>query len=273
LQERAHLGKARALLDFLTLAALADEPARILSGGQRKLLELARVLMAEPEIILLDEPAAGVNPAAGAPSQRRRPPAMTTTLAQSRATTSILCSITRKVMPPRLISPMRAMMVSSSAVVRERRQSEEIEKRPGFAEMRALLQGNAASADPIGQDPLADLALGGKQQILQHGHLGEGPRNLEGTPEPGTDAMLRLLALDRPAVQQDASAARPLRAGDEVEHRRLAGAVGSDQAGDAATLDAEGDIVDGLHPAEMLRHADHLQHRPTCPGRFTPGRV
>jgi branched-chain amino acid transport system ATP-binding protein len=62
-QERAHLARARTLLDFLTLAALADEPARILSGGQRKLLELARVLMAEPEIILLDEPAAGVNPA------------------------------------------------------------------------------------------------------------------------------------------------------------------------------------------------------------------
>jgi branched-chain amino acid transport system ATP-binding protein len=35
----------------------------VLSGGQRKLLELARVLMAEPKLILLDEPAAGVNPA------------------------------------------------------------------------------------------------------------------------------------------------------------------------------------------------------------------
>ena len=34
----------------------------MLSGGQRKLLELARVLMADPDIILLDEPAAGVNP-------------------------------------------------------------------------------------------------------------------------------------------------------------------------------------------------------------------
>jgi len=56
-QERALLGEARALLDFLTLSA------RVLSGGQRKLLELARVLMARPGIILLDEPAAGVNPA------------------------------------------------------------------------------------------------------------------------------------------------------------------------------------------------------------------
>jgi branched-chain amino acid transport system ATP-binding protein len=62
-QERALLAKARELLDFLALSAMINEPARILSGGQRKLLELARVMMAEPEIILLDEPAAGVNPA------------------------------------------------------------------------------------------------------------------------------------------------------------------------------------------------------------------
>jgi branched-chain amino acid transport system ATP-binding protein len=52
-----------ALLDFVTLAKLAHEPARVLSGGQRKLLELARVLMAGPSLILLDEPGAGVNPA------------------------------------------------------------------------------------------------------------------------------------------------------------------------------------------------------------------
>ncbi len=62
-QERAALEKARALLDFLRLTPLAMEPARVLSGGQRKLLELARILMADPETILLDEPAAGVNPA------------------------------------------------------------------------------------------------------------------------------------------------------------------------------------------------------------------
>jgi branched-chain amino acid transport system ATP-binding protein len=61
-QERAAMEKARALLDFVTLSHLEGEPARVLSGGQRKLLELARILMADPEAILLDEPAAGVNP-------------------------------------------------------------------------------------------------------------------------------------------------------------------------------------------------------------------
>ena len=61
-EERAAVERARALLDFVTLLRLEAEPARVLSGGQRKLLELARVLMAEPQAILLDEPAAGVNP-------------------------------------------------------------------------------------------------------------------------------------------------------------------------------------------------------------------
>ena len=50
-------------LEFLELDHLAEEYASGLSGGQRKLLELGRVLMMDPEIILLDEPVAGVNPA------------------------------------------------------------------------------------------------------------------------------------------------------------------------------------------------------------------
>lgn len=62
-EERAAVEKAKALLEFVQLTRLANEPARVLSGGQRKLLELARMLMADPSILLLDEPAAGVNPA------------------------------------------------------------------------------------------------------------------------------------------------------------------------------------------------------------------
>ncbi|EYD76027.1 Branched-chain amino acid transport ATP-binding protein LivG [Rubellimicrobium mesophilum DSM 19309] len=62
-EERAHAARAREILDFVSLSQLEGEPASVLSGGQRKLLELARVLMAEPRVILLDEPGAGVNPA------------------------------------------------------------------------------------------------------------------------------------------------------------------------------------------------------------------
>jgi branched-chain amino acid transport system ATP-binding protein len=62
-EERATRERARELLAFVGLDRWAGEPARVLSGGQRKLLELARVLMAEPRLVLLDEPAAGVSPA------------------------------------------------------------------------------------------------------------------------------------------------------------------------------------------------------------------
>jgi len=61
-QERTAAEKARALLDQVNLAQLADEQAKNLSGGQKKLLEISRALMLEPKIILLDEPTAGVSP-------------------------------------------------------------------------------------------------------------------------------------------------------------------------------------------------------------------
>jgi branched-chain amino acid transport system ATP-binding protein len=62
-EEGRHRERARALLDFLALGPLEAQPARVLSGGQRKLLELGRALMTEPRLLLLDEPAAGVGPA------------------------------------------------------------------------------------------------------------------------------------------------------------------------------------------------------------------
>jgi ABC-type branched-subunit amino acid transport system ATPase component len=55
--------RALELLDFVGISRLKDLPAGNLSYGQKKLLEFAFILIADPKVILLDEPAGGVNPA------------------------------------------------------------------------------------------------------------------------------------------------------------------------------------------------------------------
>ncbi|MCW2795411.1 ABC transporter ATP-binding protein [Nocardioides sp.] len=62
-QEREIEVKAKDLLDRFSLLEKKDDYAGSLSGGQRKLLEMARALMSDPKMIMLDEPMAGVNPA------------------------------------------------------------------------------------------------------------------------------------------------------------------------------------------------------------------
>jgi branched-chain amino acid transport system ATP-binding protein len=60
--ERRLRQRAHEILESVDLGPLAGARAETLSGGQKKLLELARVLMGDPGVILLDEPGAGVNP-------------------------------------------------------------------------------------------------------------------------------------------------------------------------------------------------------------------
>jgi branched-chain amino acid transport system ATP-binding protein len=64
-REREVRAEADALLEVFDLDRLADDYAGTLSGGQRKLLELARALMTRPRLLLLDEPMAGINPTLG----------------------------------------------------------------------------------------------------------------------------------------------------------------------------------------------------------------
>jgi branched-chain amino acid transport system ATP-binding protein len=62
-QEKANTERAEELLRRFKLDKKRDDFAGTMSGGQRKLLEMARALMVEPEMVMLDEPMAGVNPA------------------------------------------------------------------------------------------------------------------------------------------------------------------------------------------------------------------
>lgn len=60
--EKAIHEKAMGVLEFLTMDHLRNEYAQALSGGQQKLLELGRLLMLDPDVVILDEPFAGVHP-------------------------------------------------------------------------------------------------------------------------------------------------------------------------------------------------------------------
>jgi ABC-type branched-subunit amino acid transport system ATPase component len=61
-EEREAIERAQAMLDRFGLLGLADRYAGDLSGGQRRLVEIMRALMATPDVLLLDEPMAGVHP-------------------------------------------------------------------------------------------------------------------------------------------------------------------------------------------------------------------
>jgi branched-chain amino acid transport system ATP-binding protein len=60
-EENAIIDRAIEVLEYVNLIHVRDESAANLSGGQKKLLEFARTLILKPRIVLLDEPAAGVN--------------------------------------------------------------------------------------------------------------------------------------------------------------------------------------------------------------------
>ena len=131
-----------------------------------------------------------------------------------------------------------------------------------FVERRArprFLSG-VARERPVHRELHRGEPLDGEQAVLEHGQARkevrdlEGPREAEGGPPVGGGAR-DVLAEERDRARGDRQLAR-----DQVEERRLAGAVRADEPGDGARVDREIDAVDGAQIAERFDESGHLEH-------------
>ena len=102
---------------------------------------------------------------------------------------------------------------------------------------------------------------GAHHHVLPHGHAAEGAELLEGAADAATVDLIGPEARDGLAGEADVAAVGPVEAGDDVEERRLAGAVRPDDPHDLAGGHVEGDRLVGHQAAEALGDGADLQQR------------
>jgi hypothetical protein len=114
---------------------------------------------------------------------------------------------------------------------------------------------NRGAAKRQAQHRLTRILAWCDQQILHHAHRGEQQHVLPGAGDATTRPPVQSQAVDRRALQLDASRVRPHHAGDQVEQRGLAGAVRADQSEDFAGVNRQVDVIGDDDAAECLAHA------------------
>ena len=137
---------------------------------------------------------------------------------------------------------------------------------------RAPLLGDRARAAKHAAKP-ALLALSGDEHVLEHRQAPEQPRQLERPPHAEPEHPVRWGVGDLHAVEAHLALLDPLIAGDDVEQRRLARAVGTDQAVDLSLADLQATVRQRVHAAERLRHAADFEQRTHRTALATPWRT
>src|SRR5262249_12958084 len=97
------------------------------------------------------------------------------------------------------------------------------------------------------------------EEVLERGQLREHANDLEGAPDATARDLIGLQVVQPRAVQNHVARVEPLHAGDAVEERRLARAVGADEPVDAAALECQRHAVDRADATEVLVDVDHLE--------------
>jgi len=131
----------------------------------------------------------------------------------------------------------------------------------GLPGRRPFLGGDAAGRQEAGPDMLAGLTLPRQQQVVDQRQFREGPRDLEGPPQPARQPAVRGIGGHVPPGKGDPARSGRHRPGQQVEHRGLARAVRADQAEDLALPHGQRHRIHGRHAAEALRQRPGLQYR------------
>src|SRR6266446_206676 len=145
--------------------------------------------------------------------------------------------------------------------VRKLGHADELERAPCDFRGFGLLRPVAPEVEPSAQEIAAGAAVKSGHQVLEHRHAAKELRGLEGTAQSEAGDLARLTVQQRPAREHDLALLRAVNAADDVEERRLAGAVGADQAADLAAICREVDAVERFHAAEAEGKVAHAQER------------
>ena len=136
--------------------------------------------------------------------------------------------------------------------VAHRVEAEEVDHLAGLLAHFRLHAPHGARLEPDVEQGLARLAGGNHHQVLDGGQVGELAGDLEGAQQAAVEQIVRRQAGHVLAVEDDAPAVGHERAGDGVEQRRLAGAVGADQAGHRSAGNAQRAARNRLYAAKRL---------------------
>jgi hypothetical protein len=124
-----------------------------------------------------------------------------------------------------------------------------------------LLAPHSRRAHDRAEDARARVRPRGRHDVLLHRHVQEQAERLERACDPARGDLVRLEPEQRLVLEEDVAVVRPVHAGDEVEERRLAGAVRADDADDLTLGDVQVEILDHGEPAEALRDVPQLEHQ------------
>ncbi len=154
----------------------------------------------------------------------------------------------------------RAEREARRRAVRQRTEAELVEQLAGSLAHPPVLATGADARDRP-DEPDAALAVLADHHVLEQGHRREQGEVLERAGDAGPGDLVRRQGEQVESVEPHQAGGRVVDATDDVEHRRLARAVGPDQTADLAVVDGEAELVEGDDPAEPHRHFTHVEQR------------